>query len=97
MTQYTPRSVERTALPDAVDALGVDGDGRTHYITPRSAGPVTIYVETGDGFDVFELEETPCDGLEGWVDHVGTLRGWNRLCYAESFGDHLADSLEVGA
>ncbi|SDG44415.1 hypothetical protein SAMN05216218_1461, partial [Halorientalis regularis] len=29
--------------------------------------------------------------------HVGTLRGWNRLCYAESFGDHLADSLEVGA
>jgi hypothetical protein len=93
MTRYTPRTVERTALPDAVDALGVDGDGRTHYTTPRTAGPITIYVETGDGFDVFDVEEMPIAGLDDWVDHVDAQRGWNRVCYVESFDDLLADTL----
>jgi hypothetical protein len=99
MTQYKPDSVERTAFPDAVDALGVDGDGRTHYATPRSAGLVALYVETDGGFDVFELEELPCDGLEDWIDQVDGQRGWNRLCYSEtlSFADYLDDTLEVSA
>jgi len=97
MTQYEPAAVERTALPDAVDALGVDGDGRTHFATPATHGDVTVYVTTDDGFDRFELAETPCGGLEGWIDHVGTLRGWNRLCYGESFSDILAHSMEVEA
>jgi hypothetical protein len=93
MTHYKPQSVERTALPDAVDALGVDGDGRTHFATPATHGPISIYVESSEGFDVFELAETPCDGLEDWIDHVGTLRGWNELTYTETFGEQLADTL----
>lgn len=95
MTHYEPATTK--ALPRAVDALGVDGDGRTHFATPATHGPITIYVETGDGYDVFQLSELPCDSLEGWIDHVGTLRGWGRLCYNDSFADVLAHSIEVSS
>jgi hypothetical protein len=96
MTHFEPRTVERTDLPDAVGALGVDGEGRTHYTT-TAVGGLTVYVETGEGYDAFDLEETPCGGLVDWIDHAGTLRGWNRLCYAEDFGQHLADTLADAA
>lgn len=94
MTHYEPNSVERTELPDAVDALGIDGDGRTHYIT-TPVGGLTIYVETGDGFDVFEVDDMPIGDLEDWIDHVEATRSWNRLCYnTDGLGAWLADSLQ---
>lgn len=93
MTRYEPQTIESDALPDAVDVLGVDGDGRTHYVTPPTTGDVTIYVETAAGFDVFDVDAMPIGDLEDWIDHVGTQRGWHRLCYTDDFGAHLADRL----
>jgi hypothetical protein len=86
---------ERTDIPTTADVLGVDGDGRTHFTT-TAVGGVTVYVAEGDGVDVFELAETPVAGLEGWVDHVGTMRGWNRLNYTNDFGDHVIKTLAEG-
>jgi len=82
MTNYEPPTTK--ALPDAVDALGVDGDGRSHFSTPASTGSVTVYVETDAGFDVFKLAETPCADLEDWIAHVDAQRGWNHLLYADT-------------
>ena len=95
MTRYEPRTVERTELPNNVDVLGVDGHGRTHFAT-SAVGGVTIYVGEADGLDVFELEETPVDGLEGWVDHVGSLRGWTRLNYTDDWAEHAVETLVAG-
>lgn len=95
MTHYEPRTIQRTDIPTTTDVLGVDGDGRTHFAT-TAVGGVTVYVAEGDGVDVFELDETPVAGLEGWVDHVGTLRGWNRLHYTGDFGEHVVETLAEG-
>lgn len=95
MTHYEPDRIKKTRLPDSIDVLGVDGDGRTHFAT-SAVGGVTIYVGTDDGLDVFELEETPVDGLEGWIDHVGDLRGWNRLNYTDDWTEHAAETLAAG-
>ena len=93
MTQYTPDTIDSTELPTTTNALGVDGDGRTHFVT-TPVGGLTIYVETGDGFDVFEVDEMPVADLEGWIDHVEAQRGWNRLCYTDNLGAWLAGELE---
>ena len=95
MSRYTPRTVERTELPNSTDVLGVDGDGRTHFAT-SAVGGVTIYVGEADDLDVFELKETPVDGLKGWVDHVGDLRGWNRLNYTDDWTEHAAETIVDG-
>ena len=95
MSRYTPRTVERTEPPNSIDVLGVDGAGRTHFAT-SAVGGVTVYVGADDGLDVFELEETPVDGLEGWVDHVGDLRGWNRLNYTDDWTQHAVETLTAG-
>jgi len=95
MTHYEPDTKERTELPNNADVLGVDGDGRTHFTT-SAVGGVTVYVAEGDGVDVFELAETPLAGVEEWVDHVGTLRGWNRLNYTDDFGEHAVEALAEG-
>ena len=95
MAHYEPDTKERTELPNNVDVLGVDGDGRTHFATTAVDG-VTVYVAEGDGVDVFELAETPVAGLEGWIDHVGTMRGWNRLHYTDDWGDHVVETLAEG-
>jgi hypothetical protein len=98
MSNYEPDTT--SSLPDAVDALGVDGDGRSHFSTPATLGPVTVYVETDDGFDVFELAETPCGDLEDWIAHVDAQRGWNHLLYSDTDDpfatllESLSDSLE---
>jgi hypothetical protein len=94
MTRYEPDSVETDELPDAVDALGVDGDGRTHLAT-TPVGGLTIYVETADGYDVFELAEMPVSDLADWIDHVGTQRGWNRLMYYENYAECIAEAVEA--
>jgi hypothetical protein len=91
MSNYEPDTT--SSLPDAVDALGVDGDGRSHFSTPASTGPVTVYVETADGYDVFELAETPCGDLEDWINHVDAQRGWNELLYSDT-DDPFAALLE---
>jgi len=96
MTQYTPDTIDSTELPTTTSALGVDGDGRTHFVTTPVDG-LTIYVENGDGFDVFEVDEMPVADLEDWIDHVEAQRGWNRLCYTEDFGAHLAEALQRAA
>ena len=95
MSRYTPRTIESTDIPTTADVLGVDGDGRTHFAT-SAVGGVTVYVVEGDGVDVFELAETPVDGLEGWIDHVGSLRGWNRLNYTDDWAEHAAETLTAG-
>jgi hypothetical protein len=95
MTSYDPQVVESTDIPNSVDVLGVDGHGRTHFAT-SAVGGVTIYVGAEDGLEVFELKETPVDGLEGWIDHVGDLRGWNRLNYTDDWGDHVVATLTEG-
>jgi len=95
MTRYAPRTIERTDIPTTTDALGVDGDGRTHFAT-SAVGGATVYVAEADGVDVFELAETPVTGLEGWVNHVGSLRGWNRLNYTDDWSDHVVETLAEG-
>ena len=95
MTTYEADTKERTELPTTANVLGVDGDGRTHFAT-SAVGGVTVYVAEADGVDVFELAETPVTGLEGWVDHVGTMRGWNRLNYTDDWGDHVVETLAEG-
>ena len=95
MTHYEPRTIESTDIPTTADVLGVDGDGRTHFAT-SAVGGVTIYVAEADGVDIFELAETPLGGLEEWIDHVGTLRGWNRLHYTDDFGEHVVETLAEG-
>jgi hypothetical protein len=93
MTHYEPTQIESADLPDTVTVLGVDGEGQTHYAT-SPVGGVTVYVGGEDGLQAFDLAETPVDGLEGWIDHVGSQRGWNRLNYsADGFDAHLADRL----
>ena len=95
MTTYEADTKERTELPDSVDVLGVDGHGQTHFST-SAVGGATVYVGAEDGLDVFELEETPVAGLEGWVDHVGDLRGWNRLNYTDDWTQHAVETLTAG-
>lgn len=95
MSRYTPRTIESTDIPTTADVLGVDGDGRTHFAT-SAVGGVTVYVAEGDGVDVFELAETPVDGLEGWIDHVDDQRGWNRCNYTDDWAEHAAETLTAG-
>ena len=95
MSRYIPRTVERTELPNSVDILGIDTHGQTHFAT-SAVGGVTIYVGAEDGLEVFELEETPVDGLEGWVDHVGDQRGWNRLNYTDDWNAYVVETLTAG-
>ena len=86
---------ERTDIPTTTDALGVDGHGRTHFAT-SAVGGVTVYVAEADGVDVFDLNDTPVAGLEGRVNHVGSLRGWNRLNYTDDWGEHVVETLAEG-
>jgi len=87
----------RSATPVAMEVVLYfpAGDGPDGQET-LAVGGVTVYVAEGDGVDVFELAETPVAGLEGWVDHVGTMRGWNRLNYTNDFGDHVIKTLAEG-
>ena len=95
MTHYEPDTKEHTELPTTADVLGVDGHGRTHFAT-SAVGGVTVYVAEGDGVDVFELAETPVDGLKGWIDHVDDQRGWSRLNYTDDWTSHAAETLAAG-
>ena len=95
MAHYEADTKERTELPNSADVLGVDGHGRTHFAT-SAVGGVTIYVGAENGLKVFELAETPVDGLEGWIDHVDDQRGWNRCNYTDDWTSHAAETLAAG-
>jgi len=95
MTTYELDTKESTELPTTADVLGVDGHGRTHFVT-SAVGGVTVYVGKADGLEIFELEETPVAGLEGWIDHVDDQRGWNRCNYTDDFGEHVVETLAEG-
>lgn len=95
MAHYEADTKERTELPNSADVLGVDGHGRTHFATSAVDG-VTIYVGAENGLKVFELAETPVDGLEGWIDHVDDQRGWNRLNYTDDWTSYAAETLAAG-
>ena len=95
MTHYEPDRIKKTRLPDSIDVLGVDGHGQTHFST-SAVGGATVYVGAEDGLEVFELAETPVDGLEDWIDHVDDQRGWNRLNYTDDWAEHAAETLAAG-
>ena len=95
MAHYDPRTIESTDIPTTADVLGVDGHGRTHFAT-SAVGGVTVYVAEANHVDVFELAETPVDGLKGWIDHVDDQRGWNRLNYTDGWTSHAAETLAAG-
>lgn len=68
-----PKAKAREKLT-APTFVGTDANGARHY---WSYYDWTIAVVDGDTVTTYRLDNTPCEDLGDWRDHVTTKRGWD--------------------
>lgn len=75
MSTNDPPSQKRIARKHLSTAwfVGLDDQGASHF---WSFVDQAIAVVNGTDADVYHLDETPCDDLGDWREHVATQRGW---------------------
>jgi len=94
-TKSTDETVSEAhpAVPRGAGKLGTDNDGRVHWYD----GPLaenTVYVDDHGDIETFDLDETPCNSVEDWIDHVEEVSGWASLLYGQSLTEMIDDVLE---
>lgn len=98
MTDYTTRTKERIdrssgVRPDRI-YIGKDSDGdEHHYLTTEEA----VVVVSEDGTRLWRQPLSAENPIEAWVVHIGDRRGWVDQRLYQSFGDAMADAVEVHA
>ena len=93
-TKSTDETVSEAhpAVPRGAGKLGTDNDGRVHWYD----GPLaenTVYVDDHGDIETFDLDETPCESVEDWIDHVDKVSGWASLLYGQSLTEMIDDVL----
>ena len=100
MSATNPGAKKTDELRGKASLIGIDGDGDRHYVvTPTVADGHPVLVETDDGVEEFDLEETPCadqeDAIDAWIQHVANKRGgWGYIAYNQEISELVADALE---
>ena len=80
------------SLPDRPAKIGVDADGRTHYLG-NFVFDKRVFVADNDSIEAFDLAETPCDDMADWLDHVDETVGW-QTCHARmTLGELFVEAL----
>ena len=70
-TQVEPNVLD--GVPAHANYWGTDGAGDEHY---WSVSEYTMYVDTDDGVEGFDIHETPCEDLVDWAIHIALKRGY---------------------
>lgn len=96
----TPSQKKTAELRGKASLIGIDGAGDRHYVVaPTVADGRPVLVETGDGVEEIDLEDTPCveqdDAIDAWIDHVERKRGaWEYIAYGRPTHELVAAAVE---
>jgi len=84
-------AVARDALEslDRPNELGTDAEGAVHFHSPYD-GRVVVVAATGEIETTIDLDGRK---LSQYLAYVDGERGWDRIEYAESFGEILREAL----